>query len=160
MEQSTVLTWMVFTPLLGAALILLLPSRAVGAIRWAAAAATVPPLLLAAHLLAHFDPQATGFPWTTFLIGVLLTVAVSSALWLLGRSRIAALDLATRLGLDLAASEARAKAVMDSAVEAIVKAANTPHWAKVQSTGTSPARISGVSIATDPTLAVAGHVFA
>jgi diguanylate cyclase (GGDEF)-like protein/PAS domain S-box-containing protein len=67
-----------------------------------------------------FDPQATGFPWIPFLVGVLLTMAVSSALWLMGRSRIAALDLATRLGLDLAASEARAKAVMDSAVEAIV----------------------------------------
>src|SRR4029077_55797 len=67
-----------------------------------------------------FDPLATGLPWIPFLVGVLLTMAVSSALWLMGRSRIAALDLATRLGLDLAASEARAKAVMDSAVEAIV----------------------------------------
>ena len=48
-------------------------------------------------------------------------------LFLLGRSRVAALDLATRLGLDLAASEARAKAVMDSAVEAIVTADASGH---------------------------------
>src|SRR5262245_40903171 len=94
MEQSTVLTWMVFTPVIGAALILLLPSRAVGAIRWAAAAATVPPLLLAVHLLRHFDPQATGFqfvqrvPWIAAynieyfvgLDGVSITMVVLTAL--------------------------------------------------------------------------------
>jgi NADH-quinone oxidoreductase subunit M len=59
--QLGVLTWMVFVPLLGMAVILLLPSRAHGAIRWTAAAATAPPLALAAWLLAHFDPHAPGF---------------------------------------------------------------------------------------------------
>src|SRR4029077_15766934 len=41
-------------------------------------------------------------------------------LFVLGRSRIEALDMATRLGKDLAASEARANAVMESAVAAIL----------------------------------------
>ena len=67
-----------------------------------------------------FARDAFGFPWTTFLAGIIGTVLIGLALFLLGRSRIDALDLATRLGMDLAASEARAKAVMDSAVEAIV----------------------------------------
>src|SRR5579885_495861 len=59
--QLGVLTWMVFFPLVGMAVILLLPARAHGAIRWTAAAATAPPLVLAAWLLAHFDPHAPGF---------------------------------------------------------------------------------------------------
>jgi diguanylate cyclase (GGDEF)-like protein/PAS domain S-box-containing protein len=67
-----------------------------------------------------FAPDAFGLPWEPFAGGMTVTVIVSLVLLLLGRSRVAALDLATRLGMDLAASEARAKAVMDSAVEAIV----------------------------------------
>ena len=67
-----------------------------------------------------FQPDAFRFPWAPLASGLLATVIVSLVLFLLGRSRVAALDLATRLGMDLAASEARAKAVMDSAVEAIV----------------------------------------
>jgi diguanylate cyclase (GGDEF)-like protein/PAS domain S-box-containing protein len=67
-----------------------------------------------------FDPEAAGFPWAPLAFGVIVTVVVGFSLLLLGRSRVAALDLATKLGMDLAASEARAKAVMDSAVEAIV----------------------------------------
>ena len=67
-----------------------------------------------------FAPDAFGFPWAPLGGGLLVTAVVSLILFLLGRSRVAALDLATRLGMDLAASEARAKAVMDSAVEAIV----------------------------------------
>ncbi len=69
-----------------------------------------------------FAPDAYGYPWAPFLGGLTATLVVAMVLLLLGRSRIAALDLATRLGIDLAASEARAKAVMDSAVEAIVTA--------------------------------------
>ena len=78
-----------------------------------------------------FAPEAVGFPWAPFGYGALVTVIVSAVLFVLGRSRMAALDLATRLGLDLAASEARAKAVMDSAVEAIVTTDTTGHieWA-------------------------------
>jgi diguanylate cyclase (GGDEF)-like protein/PAS domain S-box-containing protein len=67
-----------------------------------------------------FAPDAFGYPWIPFAIGMVATAIVSLVLLQLGRSRVAALDLATRLGMDLAASEARAKAVMDSAVEAIL----------------------------------------
>jgi len=63
------LSYMIFVPLLGMAIILVLPSRAHGAIRWTAVAATVPPLYFALRLLANFDPEAPGFqfvervPW-------------------------------------------------------------------------------------------------
>jgi diguanylate cyclase (GGDEF)-like protein/PAS domain S-box-containing protein len=67
-----------------------------------------------------FAPDAFGYPWTPFAGGIAATLVIAMVLFLLGRSRVAALDLAARLGIDLAASEARAKAVMDSAVEAIV----------------------------------------
>jgi diguanylate cyclase (GGDEF)-like protein/PAS domain S-box-containing protein len=74
-----------------------------------------------------FDAHAIGFAWGPFIAGLIVTVAVSLILLLLGRSRVAALDLATQLGMDLAASEARAKAVMDSAVEAIVTSDGLGH---------------------------------
>jgi diguanylate cyclase (GGDEF)-like protein/PAS domain S-box-containing protein len=67
-----------------------------------------------------FAPDAFAYPLTPFGGGIGVTLIIAMVLFLLGRSRIQALDLATRLGIDLAASEARAKAVMDSAVEAIV----------------------------------------
>ncbi len=51
-----ILTCMTFTPLLGAVLVLLLPGRATGAIRWTATLATVPSLVWAVQLLMHFDP--------------------------------------------------------------------------------------------------------
>ena len=69
-----------------------------------------------------FDPDGIGFPWVPLIVCLVTTFVAALVLFLLGRSRAAALDLATRLGMDLAASEARAKAVMDSAVEAIVTA--------------------------------------
>jgi diguanylate cyclase (GGDEF)-like protein/PAS domain S-box-containing protein len=69
-----------------------------------------------------FDPDGVGFPWVPLIVCLVTTIIAALVLFLLGRSRVAALDLATRLGMDLAASEARAKAVMDSAVEAIVTA--------------------------------------
>jgi diguanylate cyclase (GGDEF)-like protein/PAS domain S-box-containing protein len=67
-----------------------------------------------------YDPSVLAFPSRTLTFGLVPAMVMALILFMLGRSRIAALDLATRLGLDLAASEARAKAVMDSAVEAIV----------------------------------------
>ncbi len=61
MEQHTVLSWMIFIPLIGAAAILCLPSRAHGLIRAVGVAATIPPLLMAVWLLRHFEPAAPGF---------------------------------------------------------------------------------------------------
>jgi NADH-quinone oxidoreductase subunit M len=55
------LSLMIFVPLFGMAIILCLPSRAHGAIRWTAVAATVPPLLYSVRLLAAFDPNAPGY---------------------------------------------------------------------------------------------------
>jgi NADH-quinone oxidoreductase subunit M len=63
------LTPIIFIPLLGMAVILCLPSRAHGAIRWTAVAATVPPLIYSYLLWRDFQPEATGFqfvervPW-------------------------------------------------------------------------------------------------
>jgi diguanylate cyclase (GGDEF)-like protein/PAS domain S-box-containing protein len=74
-----------------------------------------------------FAPDAFRYPWAPFASGAAVTLVIAMVLLLLGRSRVAALDLATRLGIDLAASEARAKAVMDSAVEAIVTADAVGH---------------------------------
>src|SRR5512135_2947601 len=59
--EHTILSWMIFIPLIGAALILLLPSGAHGLIRTVAVAATIPPLWMAVWLLRHFDPSAPGF---------------------------------------------------------------------------------------------------
>ncbi len=62
------LSLMIFIPLVGMVVVLLLPSRAHAAIRWTAVAASVPPLLLSGHLLAGFHPEQ-GFqfvqhaPW-------------------------------------------------------------------------------------------------
>jgi NADH-quinone oxidoreductase subunit M len=55
------LTLMIFIPLVGALIILALPSRAANAIRWTAVAATVPPLVYAVRLLTRFSPDAPGF---------------------------------------------------------------------------------------------------
>ena len=55
-----VLSLMIFIPLAGMAVILCLPSRAHGVIRWMGVAATVPPLLMSVWLLEHFDPQTTA----------------------------------------------------------------------------------------------------
>jgi diguanylate cyclase (GGDEF)-like protein/PAS domain S-box-containing protein len=85
------------------------------------------PWTLDVYATSSFAPDAFGFPWAPFAAGIVATAIVSFVLLLLGRSRVAALDLATRLGMDLAASEARAKAVMDSAVEAIVTTDGVGH---------------------------------
>src|ERR1700752_189342 len=55
------LTPMIFIPLIGMAVILCLPSRAHGAIRWTAVAATVPPIFYAGKLLMTFEPSALGY---------------------------------------------------------------------------------------------------
>ncbi|MCK6554963.1 NADH-quinone oxidoreductase subunit M [Candidatus Binatia bacterium] len=55
------LSWMIFTPVAGMAAILCLPSRAHAPIKWTAAAATVPPLLLGVWLFVNFDRADPGF---------------------------------------------------------------------------------------------------
>ncbi len=55
------LTYMTFFPLVGMAVILCLPRGAHGWIKGTAAAATAPPLVLAAWLYANFDRDAAGF---------------------------------------------------------------------------------------------------
>jgi NADH-quinone oxidoreductase subunit M len=68
MEQS-VLTYMIFIPLAGAVVVLLLPNKGYNLIRWVSAAATVPPLLMGCWLYANFDTTQSGFqfvqklPW-------------------------------------------------------------------------------------------------
>src|SRR3954468_16716388 len=52
-----------------------------------------------------FASDAFGYPWAPFAGGITATLVAAMVLFLLGRSRIAALDMATRLGIDLAASE-------------------------------------------------------
>ncbi len=71
---------------------------------------------------AAYAPEAVGFPWALFAAGTLPAVFASLILFFLGRSRMRALILAERLARDLAESEARARAVMENAVEAILTA--------------------------------------
>ncbi len=58
--NSTILPWMTFVPLIGMAIILVLPRAAHQAIKLVALAATVPPLLMAVQLYRVFDRGTTG----------------------------------------------------------------------------------------------------
>src|ERR671919_3088024 len=58
--MENVLTYMTFVPLAGAIVVLLLPGKSHNLIRWVAAASTVPPLLMAIWLYAHFDAAQSG----------------------------------------------------------------------------------------------------
>jgi len=64
-----ILTYMTFIPIVGAVVVLCLPSTAHNLIRWAAAITTVPPLLMAVWLFVNFDRTQSGFqfvqhtPW-------------------------------------------------------------------------------------------------
>src|SRR5689334_25265034 len=58
--MTDTLSLMIFIPLLGAAVLLALPSRAHNLIRWTAVAASFPPMLLAVRLLRYFVPDG-GF---------------------------------------------------------------------------------------------------
>ena len=55
-----VLSYMVFIPLAGMLIVLILPSDRHDLIRWVSALATVPPLLLGIWLYANFDTTTTG----------------------------------------------------------------------------------------------------
>ena len=66
---ESVLTYMVFFPLVGMVVVLLLPSNRHNLIRWVSVAVTVPPLLLAVWLFSNFDRNVPGLqfvakvPW-------------------------------------------------------------------------------------------------
>jgi NADH-quinone oxidoreductase subunit M len=60
MIEQYVLTWMVFFPLLGMAVILCLPGAAHGLIRWVGVAGTVPSFLGSVWLYFNFNPAETA----------------------------------------------------------------------------------------------------
>jgi len=71
MLPDHLLSWMIFFPLIGAGLILLVPKRYPTLMKLIAVAATIPPLWWAANLYVQFDRWGTGFqyvekvPWIT-----------------------------------------------------------------------------------------------
>jgi diguanylate cyclase (GGDEF)-like protein/PAS domain S-box-containing protein len=69
---------------------------------------------------SSFMSADRSFPWWVLLGGLVPALVGATVLYGFGRSRMRALLLAERLGRDLAVSEARARAVTEAAVEAIV----------------------------------------
>ena len=69
MLPDHLLSWMIFFPLLGAGLILLVPKKYPTLMKLIAVAATIPPLWWAANLYVQFDRGSSGFqfvekvPW-------------------------------------------------------------------------------------------------
>src|ERR1041385_4628720 len=59
--MNHILTYMTFISIAGAMIVLCLPSAAHNLIRWTAAIATVPPLLMAIWLFVNFDRTQSGF---------------------------------------------------------------------------------------------------
>ncbi|HUI24823.1 MAG TPA: NADH-quinone oxidoreductase subunit M, partial [Candidatus Kryptonia bacterium] len=59
--MAHILTYMTFIPVAGMVTILCLPRDQHNLIKWTAAVATVPPLLLAIWLFANFDRTQAGF---------------------------------------------------------------------------------------------------
>ena len=63
------LTWMIFMPLIGAVLVLLLPKKMEQLAKWVALVATIPPLVMAVQLFWSFDRTTTAMqlvqrvPW-------------------------------------------------------------------------------------------------
>ncbi len=57
---TNLLTWMIFAPLIGAGLLLFIPSRRANWIRWIAAFSSGVPLLLSAQLFSGFDRSEAG----------------------------------------------------------------------------------------------------
>ncbi len=63
MLPDHLLSWMIFFPLLGAGLILLVPKRYPTLMKLIAVTATIPPLWWAANLYVQFDRWSTGFQY-------------------------------------------------------------------------------------------------
>ena len=63
MLPDHLLSWMIFFPLIGAGLILLVPKRYPTLMKLIAVAATIPPLWWAANLYVQFDRWSTGFQY-------------------------------------------------------------------------------------------------
>jgi NADH-quinone oxidoreductase subunit M len=63
MLPDHLLSWMIFFPLIGAGLILLVPKRYPTLMKLIAVAATIPPLWWAANLYVQFDRWGTGFQY-------------------------------------------------------------------------------------------------
>ena len=63
MLPDHLLSWMIFFPLLGAGLILLVPKRYPTLMKLISVAATIPPLWWAANLYVQFDRWSTGFQY-------------------------------------------------------------------------------------------------
>jgi len=61
MEQSTILTWITFIPLIGAAIICLLPKSQEKSIKWVALLTTIPQLILAWQIFTTFNKEIPGF---------------------------------------------------------------------------------------------------
>ncbi|MBI1813915.1 MAG: NADH-quinone oxidoreductase subunit M [Deltaproteobacteria bacterium] len=59
--MANILTYMTFIPVAGMAVVLCLPNHRHNLIKWTAAIATVPPLLMAVWLFANFDRSQAGF---------------------------------------------------------------------------------------------------
>ena len=70
MNESTLLTWMIFLPLAGIPVVLLLPESAKKAVRLAATLATAVPLALAAVLVLRFDPSSAGMQFQHRLVWI------------------------------------------------------------------------------------------
>ena len=64
--------------------------------------------MLDVEATSEYDPMVVAFPWRPFAVGLAPAIVMALILFVLGRSRIEALDLATTPPEDLAASEARA----------------------------------------------------
>ncbi len=64
-SRSSLLTWMAFVPLIGAAAIIALPRASRGAHRWVALTTAAVPLLLAIQLFLTFDRATPGIQFST-----------------------------------------------------------------------------------------------
>ncbi len=70
MNQSTLLSWMIFLPLIGIPLVLLLPKEKKQLVRWVVTVVTALPLLLGVQLLMQFDPNNTGMQFQHHLVWI------------------------------------------------------------------------------------------